>query len=268
MTIEYIQKRIEGKEKEITKLQKKLERILKSKETNWEVNPYFYCESDLKYTERDLEQCKEMLRKYQEDLQKEIEKSNSRNVPSILMFLENWKKRCTEIYTKGLVEYYEEKKKVMEVGRKLSGMRWNDPEYESTNDLYDSMYKTFRQKCNGYYKQWEEERGGRKYRGETKVKDGEYEWLKPYNRETTLEDSLKRLEKDLEEEKNRKYDFIIERTNKIVGTITDSTGLYVGDDGDLNGFIIGDRGRCKVQTVGCGGWNIQCFHFRTLIHEV
>lgn len=69
-------------------------------------------------------------------------------------------------------------------------------------------------------------------------------------------------------EADRKYDFIIERTNAIAGKITDATALKVGSKGDLNGYIIGERGRAKVQTIGAGGYNIQCFHFRTLINAI
>ena len=78
---------------------------------------------------------------------------------------------------------------------------------------------------------------------------------------------MAKLEKDLDEEANRKYDFIIERTNAIVGEITDASDLEVGAKQDLNGYITGTRGRAKVQTIGAGGYNIQCFHFRTLINE-
>ena len=79
---------------------------------------------------------------------------------------------------------------------------------------------------------------------------------------------MQQLEKDLNEEANRKYDFIIERTNAIAGEITDASGLSIGSKQDLNGFIVGTRGTAKVQTIGAGGYNIQCFHFRTLINAV
>lgn len=54
----------------------------------------------------------------------------------------------------------------------------------------------------------------------------------------------------------------------LVGEITDASGLSVGSKQDLNGFIVGTRGTAKVQTIGAGGYNIQCFHFRTLINAV
>lgn len=77
-----------------------------------------------------------------------------------------------------------------------------------------------------------------------------------------------KLQKVLDQEANNKYDFIVERTNSIVGQITDASGLSVGNKGDLNGIIVGTRGNASVQTIGAGGYNIQCYHFRTLIHPV
>ena len=134
---------------------------------------------------------------------------------------------------------------------------------------YEEARKTFRQKCHGYYKtEHFINRWGKPDKKEVKVKDGEYEWLNPYNGESTLEEALKKLEKDLGKEWNRKYDFIIERTNAIVGTITDASNLKIGAKDDLNGYIIGTKGTAKVQTIGAGGYNIQCFHFRTLINEM
>ena len=92
-SIDFIQKRIAGKEKEIDKLEKKLARIWRAKESNWENNPYFYDERDLIWTRQDLEAARQGLAKYQAELEAALEKANSRNVPAILEFLEIWKQR-------------------------------------------------------------------------------------------------------------------------------------------------------------------------------
>lgn len=75
------------------------------------------------------------------------------------------------------------------------------------------------------------------------------------------------LDKTLEEEKKAKLADLISRINKVVGTITDATHLYIGNGGNINGFVIGTEGKAKVETIGAGGYNIVCFHFRTLVHE-
>lgn len=51
---------------------------------------------------------------------------------------------------------------------------------------------------------------------------------------------------------------------------TGSLKLTHGNEGYavLNGFVKGTNGKvAKVQSVGAGGWNIQRFHIRTLVHE-
>lgn len=266
-SIEFIQKRIAGKQKEIEKLTKKLERIRKAEASGWEENPYYYGEHDLRYTIRDLEAAKEALAKYEADLTSANEKAQSRNVKAILEFLDLWKKRCTEFYGNGLKEYYEEDKLVRQLFRERDKFLYGTPERDAIEEKFTKASAAFYSKRTGYFEDWEDVRNGRKYRGRRKIRDGEYEYLAPYSYERTLPDAMARLKKDLDEEANRKYDFIIERTNAIVGKITDATGLKVGAKQDLNGYIIGERGRAKVNTIGAGGYNIQCFHFRTLIHE-
>ncbi|MGG1263807.1 hypothetical protein [Brevibacillus laterosporus] len=87
----------------------------------------------------------------------------------------------------------------------------------------------------------------------------------------TIYDEIERLEwldKDLEEDKKAKMLDLVYRINAVVGTITDASGLRVNQKGNLDGIIVGDKGKAKIETIGAGGWNIQCFHFRTLIHKL
>lgn len=76
------------------------------------------------------------------------------------------------------------------------------------------------------------------------------------------------LDKALEAEKKAKIIDLVNRIEKIVGRIVDGENLHIGAKGDLEGVIIGDKGKAKINTIGAGGYNIQCFHFRTLIHEI
>lgn len=256
--IETLQKRIAGKEKEITKLQKKLERIRKAEASGWEDNPYYYSEYDLKWATRDLENAQKALEDYRAKLQAEMEKANSRNIPAILEFLEGWKARMTEFYMGRFAEYPEAREKYIEEMKEFSLDLFEERrlkkadheawwEYKKQKDWVQSCFESRFGFLDPYI--------SRKYNPVTGEND-----IWTFDEE--------RLAKELKDEANRKYDFIIERTNAIVGTITDASGLSVGSKGDLNGYIYGDKGTAKVQTIGAGGYNIQCFHFRTLINPV
>lgn len=250
-SIEFIQKRIAGKEKEIEKLIKKLERINNAKATGWEVNPYYYDERDLKYTLRDIEEAQASLEKYKAELKAETEKAASRNVPIIIEFLNRWKennrrfyKRQFAAYLEALEDYYQ---KDSEYCDWFNHSRVNDPNRKQVEEEHRQFKREF---------------------------NAQWSFITPYiDRALNKEDQkyekfldMDKLNKDLDKEANRKYDFIIERTNAIVGAINDASALEIGAKGDLNGFIKGTKGTAKVQTIGAGGYNIQCFHFRTLIH--
>ena len=75
-SVKFITERIEGKKKELEKLNKKLGRIIEAKESNWERNPYYYNERDLKHTENDIENCKKALAKYEAQLEDEKQKES------------------------------------------------------------------------------------------------------------------------------------------------------------------------------------------------
>lgn len=255
-SIEYIQKRITGKEKELEKLNKKLERIKEAQSANWEKNPYYYHESDLKWCLRDIEKAETALAQYRADLEIATEKANSRNVEVILQFLARWKAENMEWYQEQFVKFLKELEKR------------NQENYDYCEWLnHGGWRKVSKEEAKEIEK---------KEREAEKRFNSKWGFIAPYitriyNPETQRYErqlDLEKLDKDFTEEANRKYDFIIEKTNAIVGTITDASGLLIGAKGDLNGYIVGPKGTAHVQTIGAGGYNIQRFHFRTLINPM
>ena len=57
------------------------------------------------------------------------------------------------------------------------------------------------------------------------------------------------------------------RISIVVGVITDASGLFIGKTGGIEGLIRGTIGVARIETIGAGGYNIQCFHYRTLVHK-
>lgn len=244
-SIEFLQKRIAGKEAEIAKLNKKMERILKAEASNWENNPYYYGERDKRCTQRDINDAVEALQDYQEKLTQEIEKAGSRNVIAITQFLDNWKARVRQYHIDSVPAYLKARAEWYAYDREYCDqINYKIP--RSDTEKRKQVRMEYSRVRKDYYDTWK--------------------WLIEYMDCDELD--LKKLDKVLEQEANRKYDFIIERTNAIVGKITDASNLKIGSKADLNGFIIGTKGKAKVQTIGAGGYNIQCYHFRTLINEM
>jgi hypothetical protein len=266
-TIEFIQKRIAGAEQNITKLTNKLSRIEAAEATGWEVNPYYYDESDKRSTLRELAAARDMLARYQQQLTEAQEKAASRNVTAILDFLGLWKARCMDFYGKGLHDVYVDMEQIRVMERRRGEMRRDDPARADLDKLIrERRLKHYRER-HGFYETREETRNGRKYTSSVKVADGAWEYVNHYVGKS-LEESMEKVKKDLDQEADRKYDFIIDRTCAIVGEITDASGLKIGAKQDLNGIIVGTKGQAKVSTIGAGGYNIQCFHFRTLINRI
>ena len=265
MTIETLNKRIEGCRLSIERLEKKLQRILKAEASNYEKdNPYYYSDYDKRSTLKELEETKKKLADYEEELQQTQEKEASRNVQVIIDFLQGWKEKVITEYTKDLKEAFKMKAEV----RRLY------PSYSTPKDSaeyleWQEINKEYNERVKGVYSYelcmnpWTK----REEKYKVKVEDGIWEYIANYLQYSTLEEALDKLNKELDDEMNRKYDFIIERTNKIVGEITDVTNIRIAGNGELNGIITGTRGQAKVTTIIANG-PIRIAHFRVLIKEV
>lgn len=268
-TVEFLEKRVAGKEKEIATLQKKLDRIYKAQASNWENNPYWYNESDIGRTLKEIEIAQNALTDYQAQLAAQVEKDNSRDVQVILDFLQEWKDRVFDLYGEGLQKMFGEIEHIRKLYFDLHNMdrRYGSDEYKQLKAEIDDLNEELKSKQKGVFEDIPKDSPSyrRFYNEKRKVATGEYEWLKDYFGYHSLSDALAALKTLLDREADAKYDDIIERTNKIVGQITDASQLEIGMKGDLNGYITGTRGKASVQTIGAGGYNIQVYHFRTLI---
>lgn len=263
MTIETLKDRIAKAEAKIEKKQGTIARYQKTiankkakiakttdkYEIEWLEYDIENAQEGISNAEKEIEETTKKLNEYKEALKEEEEKANSRNIQVIIDFLNNWKENVKNFYI-------------------ASVDRW----VETLGDYY----KADKEFCNWFNSHWKERNDKELMKKmeepskEAKAIHSQYNYLDRYMEwkggKYVL--NMELLQKDLDVEADRKYDFIIERTNKIVGQITDAGNLRVGEKGDLNGFIIGTRGKAKVQTIDAGGWNIQCYHFRTLINEV
>lgn len=265
--VEFIENRLNGAKDKLVKLEKKLERILKAEESNYEKNnPYYYSDYDKRCTLREIDECMKKIKSYENDLITTIEKDNSRNVQVIIDFLQAWKDKVYSIYEstiKTAVSMYKEL-------RAMYPNNWMDKDYDEKMANFREYEKEYDRKLYGSfeYREYTSSYTGRVHKEKVKVESGEWEFLGNYYTPRDIEEGLKKLDRDLSNEMKHKYDFIIERTNKIVGEIVDTNDLRIGANGELNGIIIGTRGKAKVETIGAGGYNIQIFHYRVLVKEV
>ena len=251
-TAEFIQKRIDGKLKEIATFEKKIARIEKAKATNWEKNPYYYSERDLVSALKDKEIAEKALARYQSDLEKASNKAASRNIPAITEFLNQWELKVTEYFLQEKdrfdVAYNELRKKDSELVNKFNSSRDRE-ERNAAHKENIRIHKEFKDRWSHILQ----------------FNHGTKGW-----EQTMMEDIAK--------EKDRKYDDLIERIVPITGQITDASNLYVGPSGDLNGWIDGLDGSAEVRTIGAGGYNQdvildsgrhgQIYHYRTLVNKI
>lgn len=212
-------------------------------------------ESDIKGAKKKLREAEIVLGNWQSKLDIEIEKERFLNdeAPQVIKdFLQQWKEKVYDWCIVRYNDYQEFKKKLakkveeayLELGIKQSMMP-NKAQREALEEM-GLDYKSVTAKRN-------------QYAGQTVL------YMDTIRNES---ERLSWLDKELENEKKAKMIDLIHRINTVVGTITDATQLRVSVKGNLDGIVVGEKGKAKVETIGAGGFNIQCFHYRTLVHPV
>ena len=249
------------------------------REAYWLLCDYDGKKDDIKGAISKLEDAERIVAGWKEKLDLEINKEKviQDTIPQIIKdFLEKWKADAFDWYVHRYDKFLEfradlrdqEYKARLEAYKNLpeyAGTRERyksflgdkDPDYSTLNNLYPRKpvedflkerkldYKSIKEKINNFG-------------------DGIIFKMLDYHDKN---ERLTFLNNVLEEEKKAKLINLINSVTAITGPITDATHLYVSA-GDLNGVILGEKGAAKIQTFSAGGYNIQCFHYRTRVDDV
>lgn len=223
-------------------------------ETSWEIYEVKGKMDDIKGATRKLSDAVQILDNWKEKLELETEKERflDGNAPQVIKeFLEAWKVLAFDWHVNRLIEYKEFSKRL----DKAEEQARIDVGIENSR----MPSKSQREELEKKGLDWQSIRNRKaSFAGVTVLKMA-----------TMREpERLVWLEKVLEEEKKAKMLDLINRINAVVGAIVDAKALKVSDAGNLNGIIIGETGKAKIETIGAGGYAIQCFHYRTLINEI
>lgn len=73
---------------------------------------------------------------------------------------------------------------------------------------------------------------------------------------------------EIEKEAVRKYVSLVNKIFDITGNITNTAYLSIDPKGEINGLVEGEKGVASINTFSAGGYNIQCFHYRTQIRKI
>ena len=233
-------------------------------------------QSDIESAVDKLEEARQTLANWQAKLDERIAADDylEANAPEILKdFLENWKQHAIVYYREKRIRFIEYRKelKAQERAARLEALQ-TLPSLERYREIYKGRELTDSDLANLWPRKdvdaFLSERGLEYHQIQRKLNEfGDQITF----RLLEIRDDQEReawLEKAMEEEKRAKLIDLIGRIMGTVGTITDAAALHIGPEGDINGHIVGTEGKAKIQTIGAGGYNIQCFHFRTLIHEM
>ena len=282
MDIKEIEKRIENKRTEITKIQNRIHKwgdglraediefvttciqnksykaFWQYREANRDVIPsskdYYKGPniSEFYSAMRDLEDANATLDKYIAARDKELNYLKEDRIQALVDFLEDWGKKVYEWYARNAHRYFE------------LYIEWDSKQAEVESELKAKYtdYFQFRRALGAAKQDFFSCISNFTYDIIRFIRNIEHKVVSYDIREDILTGFI-------EKEKKAKYRDLCERITSKVGEIKDCSNLSIGNQsGELNGIVNGTKGSVRVNTISAGGWNIQCFHYRVLVNKI
>lgn len=244
---------------------------LPNKDPYWAMCDYEDKVEAVRNTEKKIEDIKSMIDKITTQIDIEVNKDNFINntaPPVILEFLENWKRLAYSWYQNRynqLVEFRKTKKnEVYQV--KMSSIA-NDDRYANYRGRnlsdYDMVNLLPRKPIEDELKRLKLDYSSL-HKAELAFGTEAIKLASMYNDKERHDYLMDMLEK---EKRSLLFD-LLDRITKVTGEIVNASDLELSVNGQINGIVVGKKGTVHVETIGAGGYNIQCFHFRTLVKPV
>lgn len=225
---------------------------------DWNKGPNF---DELRSAYSDLRDVRSTKNKYEVKLMEINNFENEEKIPVLVEFLDQWEEKAREYYLDNCKLYFELER-----------------DYD---DAYEKWAEEQVRDERGNISRWDKERFKQDYYSQidnftktiTRIKrkyfypDPNDTWNYKYIPDSySVDEEL--LDKTLKEEKKAKYKDLVQRITAVVGNIQDVSNLKIAATGQLNGIVKGDKASAKVETIGAGGYNVQVFHYRTLVHKI
>lgn len=274
MNIKQLNARIDKKNKDIAKIQRRVDKWVKgltaeeeqAAMSTWsELKDYFKShtlgyerENQIEEYHRAISDMKDnvaTLNKYKALLDIEVNKANATRIKPIVDFLQQWKEDVIDY-----IEYDVE----------------NAQEYYK----YNSMYCDYHNSRYSYIKEIGEDTWKEKMKEIIKLEKHYKEITNPLTLEVYSPRygiNYTRLNEILDKEVESKYWNMINKVTEITGEIDDATALRIGGDGNLNGIIIGNKGKVRLETIRTSGENAGIIvnvkrgpiaHYRLLVNKI
>lgn len=251
--------RVEKSKKTILRHEAQLEKKLGALDgpnfTPWDMYAIDHKRDDIKGATKKLAEAERILAGWQAKLNVELEKERFLNeqAPAVIVkFLNEWKEQAREWYIRSHARYLVLRGELA-AAKKAAEQRFRveHPEVSAWGRVYNNYMKADESIVEISTK--------------IAMMGNAVQVMATYREE---EERLAWLEKTLEQDKRAKMLDLVQRINAVVGTITDASSLQVSAKGNLDGFIVGEKGKARIETISAGGYNIQCFHYRTLVHPI